>query len=376
MTRRVVIAPDKFKGSLSSFGVCDAIADGIKSVDADAEIFSFPMADGGDGFADVMKFYLQTETVDCETVDPLGRSIRATYQWNSNTKTAIIEMAVASGLVLLRPEERTALKTSTYGTGLLIQNAINKGVKKIILGLGGSATNDAGIGILAALGFEFNDETGKLLKPCGENLLRINTIALPPRIPSVEFEIACDVQNVLFGPNGAAYVYGPQKGADHAAVLLLDNGLKHFSKILRRQTGKDISEIPGTGAAGGIAAGLMSFFDVELKKGIDLVIESSAIKKTIGSATIVITGEGKIDQQTLEGKVVSEVAALAFANKIPVAAFCGILEANDAQLELLHVKYAHSLTDSSRSSQEAMNAAAEILKKKAATFFKNFIGAS
>jgi glycerate kinase len=368
---KIIIAPDKFKGSLTSFEVCHAIKDGIKQADQKAEIFLFPMADGGDGFAEVMKYYLQTDTIDCTTVDPLGRSISASYQWNPKAKVAIIEMAVASGLVLLKQEERNPLKTSTYGTGLLIKDAIDKGAKKIILGLGGSATNDAGTGILSALGFRFKNANDKLLEACGENLLQIKKIIPPSFVPDIKFEIACDVQNVLYGPQGAAYVYGPQKGADANAVELLDEGLKHFAGILKKQTGEDVADLPGTGAAGGIAAGLMNFFDVALKKGIHLIIEASGIKNKIAQAGLLITGEGKIDQQTLEGKVVSELSLLAYQHKIPAAAFCGILEADNSVIKQLGLQFIQSLTSPSVSKEEAMVHAGDLLTNKAAYFFKS-----
>jgi glycerate 2-kinase len=369
---KIFIAPDKFKGSLTSFEVCHAIAEGIRHADETAMIFLFPMADGGDGFAEVMKHYLQTSTIDCTTVDPLGRNIRVSYQWNSKRKMAIIEMAVASGLVLLKQKERDPLKTSAYGTGLLIKDAIDKGAGKIILGLGGSATNDAGTGILSALGFQFEDAGGKSVKACGENLLQVEKIIPPPFIPSVKFEIACDVQNILYGPQGAAYVYGPQKGADTRAVKLLDKGLKHFATILRRQTGKDIATIPGTGAAGGIAAGLMGFFDVELKKGIDLVIDASGIKKEIGDSDLLITGEGRIDEQSLEGKVINELSLLAHQHKVAVAAFCGITEAGDSVIKQLGLQFIEGLVSSSVTREEAMKNAKQLLTDKASQFFRKY----
>jgi glycerate kinase len=369
---KIIIAPDKFKGSLTSFEVCDAIAAGIKQADENAEVFLFPMADGGDGFSEVMKYYLQTETVSCTTVDPLGRNISASYQWNAQTKTAIIEMAVASGLVLLKLEERNPLKTSTYGTGLLIKDAIEKGAGQIILGLGGSATNDAGMGILAALGFQFMNANGGSLTPCGENLASIKKIICPASVPKTKFVIACDVQNVLYGPHGAAYVYAPQKGADASAVTLLDKGLEHFADILKQQTGKDISSIPGTGAAGGIAAGLMSFFEVALKKGTDLVVEASGIKNKIAGATLLITGEGKIDTQTLEGKVVNELSFLAYQYKIPAAAFCGVFEADSSVISQLHLQFVERLNSPSISKEEAIRNAKELLTRKANHFIKNY----
>ena len=326
---KIIVAPDKFKGSLTSFEACKAISDGIKMANKNAEVIELPMADGGDGFASVLEYYLKTEPVYCDTVDPLGRNISAGYQWDVKTKTAIIEMAVASGLVLLKEEERNPLLTSTFGTGLLIKQAIEKGAKKIILGLGGSATNDGGTGILSALGFQLVGERGDLLKASGENLLSIRKIIRPSSVPQIEFEIACDVQNVLYGPQGAAYIYAPQKGANSEQVKSLDNGLKNLAGIIKEQTGKDISAIPGTGAAGGIAASLMAFFDVKMKKGTELIIEAGDIERKISGADLVITGEGKIDDQSGEGKVVGRIAALAKKYDIPCIGFCGITELDE-----------------------------------------------
>jgi glycerate kinase len=368
---KIIIAPDKFKGSLSSLEACKAIAEGIRQADERTQVRPFPMADGGDGFAEVMKYYLHTDTVECDTLDPLGRHITASYQWNSNTKSAIIEMAVASGLVLLKPEERDPLKTSTEGTGLLIRDAIDKGAKRIVLGLGGSATNDAGTGILSALGFVFKDSNDRSLKACGENLLQIAKIIPPPNVPEARFEIACDVQNALYGHGGAAYVYAPQKGANAEAVKLLDDGLRHFAEILKEHTGKDVSDIPGTGAAGGIAAGLISFLDVELKKGIDLIIDASGIKNEIATADLLITGEGKIDEQTLQGKVVSELSMLASERKIPVVAFCGISMATATVIDQLGLQHVVSLVSPSISTEEAMIHAKGILTSRAKEFFKD-----
>ena len=368
---KIIIAPDKFKGSLTSFEVCDAIATGIKQADSSVEIFSFPMADGGDGFASVLQHYYKTETVYCDTVDPLYRKINATYQWNKVSKTAIIEMAVASGLVLLKAEERSATKTSTFGTGMIIRNAIEKGADKIILGLGGSATNDAGIGILAALGFLFIDEGNNELSPVGESLLYIKKIIAPRSLPGITIEIALDVQNTLYGPQGAAYIYAPQKGADEKAIKLLDEGLRNFAFIVQEQTGKDISSIPGTGAAGGIAAGLLAFFDVILKKGIDMVIEASGIEKEIDNTNLIITGEGKMDKQTLDGKVVSKMAALANERNIPVIAFCGISEESNLLKQRLNITHIESLVSEGTTKEAAMNNGKNILIKKAKQVYQN-----
>ncbi|HET9826773.1 MAG TPA: glycerate kinase, partial [Chitinophagaceae bacterium] len=367
---KIIIAPDKFKGSLTSFEVCQAVAAGITNADVSAQALLFPMADGGDGFAAVMKHYLGTETVDSFTIDPIGRKIKGSYEWDAKRSAAIIEMAVSSGLVLLQAQERNPLKTSTYGTGLLIKDAFAKGVKKIILGLGGSATNDAGTGILAALGFRFSDPNGIALAGSGENLPKIERIIAPVDFPKIKFEIACDVQNKLYGPHGAAYVYARQKGANDEQIKVLDEGLKHFAGILKKDTGTEVGDIPGTGAAGGIAAGLMGYFDVALKKGIDLVMQASEIKKEMKGADLLITGEGKIDAQTLAGKVVSEVSLLASQYKIPVVAFCGTAELNKLQFTQLGLQSVQTLVGPSISKEKALANAREILTNKVSEFFK------
>jgi len=370
---RIIIAPDKFKGSLTSFEACQVIAAGFKEADSSAALSLFPMADGGDGFAQVMKYYLDTDTVDCKTIDPLERKMDGSYEWNAMRKIAIIEMAVASGLTLLNNEERNPLKTSTYGTGLFIKDAIAKGAKQIVLGLGGSATNDAGTGILSALGFKFIDANDEALHPCGENLLLIKRVIPPQVFPNVIFEIACDVQNPLYGLNGAAYVYARQKGADDDAIKQLDDGLKNFATILKQQTDHDVADIPGAGAAGGIAAGLIAFFKVQLKSGVQMVLDASGIKNKIAKADLLVTGEGKIDEQTLSGKVVSELALLGSRHKITVAAFCGTSELNNSLINKLGVQYLETMVSPSLAKSEAISNAEQTLRDKARNFLKQFI---
>jgi len=370
---KIIVAPDKFKGSLTSFEACKAISDGIKMANKNAEVIELPMADGGDGFASVLEYYIKTEPVYCATVDPLGRTIDAGYQWDVKTKTAIIEMAVAGGLVLLKEEERNPLLTSTFGTGMLIKKAIENGAEKIILGLGGSGTNDGGTGILSALGFQLVSESGDLLKASGENLLPIRKIIPPSSVPQVKFEIACDVQNVLYGPQGAAVIYAPQKGANKVQVELLDKGLKNLAAIIREQTGKDVSTRPGTGAAGGIAASLLAFFDVRMKKGTEMIIEAGKIEKRIPGADLVITGEGKIDDQSGEGKVVGHIAALAKKYGVPCIGCCGITELDERAIKKLGLKKIISLQDGTVTHKEAMNNAAVLLKEKAKTVFNFFV---
>jgi glycerate kinase len=369
---KIIVAPDKFKGSLTSFEVSKAISKGIKRADKSVKLFEFPMADGGDGFAAVMKHYYKTNTVNCDTVDPLGRKLAVSYEWNENEKTAIIEIAVASGLVLLKQEELNPMLTSTLGTGLIIKDAIGKGARKIILGLGGSATNDAGTGILSALGFQFADESDKLLQASGGNLLNMKKIMKPSFIPTIKFEIASDVQNTLYGPQGAAYVYAAQKGADEEQVKTLDKGLQNFAAIIKNETGKDISSIPGTGAAGGIAAGLLPFFNVEMKKGIEMIVDASKIKTDLTDADLLITGEGKIDEQSGEGKVVGYMAKLAGEYDIPCIAVCGILELKEAGIKTLGLQKAVAISNSSITKEEAMKNARELLTEKASELLNFF----
>ncbi|MET0463338.1 MAG: glycerate kinase [Chitinophagaceae bacterium] len=368
---KIIIAPDKFKGSLTSEQVCKAIEEGILGVTQEKpEIVSFPMADGGDGFNIVLQHYFNTETIEADTVDPLGRAIRSPYQWNASTGVAIIEMATASGLVLLEPADRNPLHTSTYGTGLLINDALKRGATRIILGLGGSATNDAGMGILSALGFSFTDKAGQPLEPIGGNLSRVYSIEPPAILPEVFFEIAADVENPLYGPKGAAYVYGPQKGADKEMVEQLDNGLRAFAGMIDTKLSVDIASFPGAGAAGGIAAGLSAFFKLDMKKGVELVLAANRLEDELSNAALLITGEGRIDDQSGSGKVVGTIASLAKKYKLPCVAFCGLLEASDEDLAELGVTAALAIADPGRSTEENMSNAYTLLREKVIDYFR------
>ena len=370
---KIIIAPDKFKGSLTSMQACKSIAAGIFQVDNTVEILSFPMADGGDGFAEVLQHYLHTQNVSCSTVDPLMRSINACYQWDEKNKIAIIELATASGLQLLSTQERNPLHTSTYGTGLLIQHAITKGAEKIILGLGGSATNDAGIGILVALGFIFLDNNGNNLSPVGENLQHIKNIISPTIIPAIHFIIACDVQNVLYGAEGAARIYAAQKGADENAIKILDDGLQQFAAVAKLQTSKDISNFAGAGAAGGAAAGLMAYFGIEIIQGAQMVIAASGIQDQLKDTHLIITGEGKLDSQSSKGKVVQHIAALGRQNNIPVIALCGIANVDEQQLKEMGFLFVKSIVGDMHTEMEAVQHAKELLAETAAAAFAFYL---
>lgn len=341
---KIVVATDKFKGTLSSLQACEYIRDGITQAGKDADVLLFPMADGGDGFSSIMKYYLHTQTITCNTLDPLMRNIVAGYEWDGADKTAIIELASASGLMLLHTKERDPSKTSTYGTGLLIKHAVDNGAINIILGLGGSATNDAAMGILAALGFKFTGDKANILYPTGEDLNDIKEISAPPADLSVHFTIATDVTNILYGEDGAAFVYASQKGADGKTVKLLDHGLKNFASVIRSQKGKDIASFPGSGAAGGVAAGLAAFFDIEIINGAQLVINASRIKEHLNDADLLVTGEGKIDSQTNSGKAVQQITALGRQYNIPVIAFCGRVDLSQEALHEMGLSSAHSLS--------------------------------
>jgi glycerate 2-kinase len=358
---KIIAAPDKFKGSLTSMQACKAIEAGVHQSIPDAEVLLFPVADGGDGFDEVMQYYLQTQTVTCPTTDPLMRPITAAWQINTDSKTAIIALSAASGMVLLKDEERNPLYTTTYGSGVMIKHAIEHGAEKIILGLGGSATNDAGMGILVAIGFQLLDKNGNQLSPVGGNLQSICNIIPPATIPAVSFEIACDVENVLFGKGGAAYVYAAQKGASANDIYLLDEGLKNIAEVIQIQTGKSVATIPGAGAAGGAAAGLMAYFDCKIIPGAKMVIEASDIASAIMNAALIITGEGKLDMQSSKGKVVQHIIKTGADAGVPVIAVCGMCDLNQEQITEMGLLFVKTIVNNDTSADSGMRDAASLL---------------
>ncbi|MEQ6122373.1 glycerate kinase [Reichenbachiella sp. MALMAid0571] len=324
---KIIISPDKFKGSLSALQVCEAIHKGIKRFDSAIETILHPLADGGEGTLDVLDSALDLETIDVEVNDPLFRPIMASYK--KDRQNAYIEMAAASGLPLLKNEERNCLHTTTFGTGELILDAISRGVKRIYLLVGGSATNDAGIGMATALGYTFWDQQGKEISPVGNELIRIKAIDsnnLKVNLSEVEFFVICDVKNTLFGKEGAAYMYAGQKGADEEAINHLDKGLEHFSRTVQSAFGMDISGLEGGGAAGGIGAGAAVFLKAQILPGIQTVLEVTGYKEKLKGVDFIITGEGKLDEQTIQGKVIHGVDDISRANGIPYAIICGVVE--------------------------------------------------
>ncbi len=358
---KILIAPDKFKGSLTAQAVCIALAKGLKKANPNLEIITRPMADGGDGSLEVLAHYVDLKTVSLEVEDPLFRPINTAYQMAGTT--AYIEMAAASGLALLKEKERNCMDTSSYGTGELILDAIKKGATTIYLFIGGSATNDAGMGIASALGWVFYSKSGEILVPIGENLTKVHRIDnsfLFYKPAKVAVKVICDVNNPFYGANGAAYVYAPQKGATAEEVKELDKGLRHLATLLKAANYADIADIPGAGAAGGVGGGAMAFLDATLVSGIQTFLELTQLENAIKACDLVITGEGKLDNQTAQGKVISGVCQLAKEHDKPVIAVCGAVDLpTPASLGLQAV---YTVLSKSQSVNEAMDKAAEKLE--------------
>lgn len=326
MHMKIVIAPDSFKGSLSGKEAADAIERGLRRALENIDVVKVPMADGGEGTVQSLVDATRGKIIKLRVKDPLFRDIESFYGILGDGKTAIIEMAAASGLPLLMSEERNPLVTTTYGTGELIKHALDMGCRNIIMGIGGSATNDGGTGMASALGVRFLDSAGKEIGFGGgalNNLKSIDITGIDERIKECRIVAACDVDNPLTGTNGASYIFGPQKGADEATVKILDNNLERYGSILENTLGISVVNLPGAGAAGGLGAGLLAFLNAELKRGIDIVIEATGLEDKLKDADIVITGEGMIDYQTMFGKTPYGVAKLASKYNIPVIAIAG-----------------------------------------------------
>ncbi|PWL39581.1 glycerate kinase [Flagellimonas aquimarina] len=343
---KFVLAPDKYKGSLSGQQFCEAVDSGIKMVFPKAVIINKPLADGGDGTIEVAKHYLNASEVKVTVKDPLFRDIDAGYLLSNDKKTAFIEMSEASGYKLLAQNEMNCMRTTSFGTGQLIEDALNKGAKEIVLGIGGSATNDCGMGMATALGYKFLDGDGNKLKPTGENLIKVREIiktGIHSKLSSAKFKVACDVNNPLYGKNGAAHVYGPQKGASNEEVEFLDNGLKSFANVIYSDFGIDVQNIPGAGAAGGLGAGALVFLKAILTSGVDLVMEIAKFNDALIDADWILTGEGQMDNQTLSGKTINGVLESAKSLNIPVAAFCGSINMSIDELQKLGLDYAVSI---------------------------------
>ncbi len=323
---KIVLAPDSFKESMTAKEACDAMERGIKKVLPEAECIKVPMADGGEGTVQSLIDATDGELVEVSTIAPLGNEIKASFGLLGGGQGAVIEMASASGLHLIPLEKRNPLVTTSYGTGVLIKEALNRGVNNILIGIGGSATNDGGAGMLQALGVKLLDEAGMELPFGGGALDSLKTIDLQnldKRIFETNIQVACDVTNPLIGKNGASAVFGPQKGATEEMVEKLDKNLAHFAEVIKKELGIDIAEVPGGGAAGGLGASLKAILKAELKSGVELVVEYTSLKEKLQGAAYVFTGEGSIDSQTINGKTPFGVAKAAKEKGIPVIAFAG-----------------------------------------------------
>ncbi|MEI0563246.1 glycerate kinase [Brachyspira pulli] len=320
---KIVIIPDSFKGSASSMEVCNCIERGILKVFKNANIKKIPVADGGEGTVDSILYAAGGNIKKVNVRNPSGKIIEAKYGI-INKEKAVIEMAEASGITLVDDDIRNPLKYSTYGTGELIKDAMNNNIKEILIGIGGSATNDCGIGMANALGYKFLDENNNELEAIAENMIKVASIDdsnVDKRIFDIKINVACDVRNPLYGDNGATAIYGKQKGVTEESFDILDNGLKNIARIVKDKFNKEIDHIEGSGAAGGLGGGLVAFCNAELKSGIDAVLDIIDFEDKIKDASLIITGEGAIDGQTKKGKVPVGVARR--ANGIPVIAIVG-----------------------------------------------------
>lgn len=325
---KIVIAPDSFKESMTAAEVCTAVEAGFRKVFGDIEYVHVPVGDGGEGTVRSVVDATDGRIVEVQATGPLGEKVDAFYGITGDGKTAVIEMAAASGLHLVPRESRNPLVTTTRGTGELILDALDKKVERIVLGLGGSATNDGGAGMASALGVKFLDVNGEELRPGGEALSKLLTIdisGLDPRLQAVKVDVASDVTNPLTGPLGASAVFGPQKGATPEMVGILDESLKRYAEVVDRVLGIQVDELPGAGAAGGLGAGVVAFLDGKLQSGIDLVLDVIGFEEAVRDAALVITGEGRIDSQTVHGKAPVGVAkrAKAIKSDVPVIAIAG-----------------------------------------------------
>lgn len=365
----ILIAPDSFKGSLTAKEVARAVQKGIHRVKRETNVEILPMADGGEGTITSLVEATQGSLIETEVEDPLGRSIFAQYGLTGDGETAIIELAAASGLDRLSEVELDPCSASTYGTGQLIRHALDQGVRQFIVCLGGSATNDGGVGILKALGFEFLDEQGERIAPGGRGLKDVHFIkdtAVPVEVHEASFQIAYDVNNPFIGPQGASAVFGPQKGATPEVVQALDEALTRFADRIEQKTGQLIHDLPGAGAAGGTAGGLVAFLQAELKSGIQLVMETVEFEKILEKEQIdlLLTGEGKIDGQTASGKVISGLAGVAKQYQIPTIAITGSMEGDLGALYEKGLSAAFSITSGPMSLEDSMKRASELIEMK------------
>jgi glycerate kinase len=360
----ILVACDSFKDALPAEAVCRAIATGLKKNHPQTTVTEMPLSDGGEGLLDVLRAPLGLHWVEAQVADPLGRPIKGRYGLSADRKTCVVEMAEASGLQRLSLAERDPRKTSTFGTGQLLADARTCGATRAILAIGGSATNDAGTGAAVALGWGFLDGHGKGLPPNGGHLKDIaRLVPAPP--PFESMEVLCDVTNPLFGPNGAAWIYGRQKGGSDAVLAELDDGLRHLASMVKAQLGRDAALLPGAGAAGGLGYGAVAFLGAQLRRGIEIVLDLTGFDRAAQAADLIITGEGHLDGQSAQGKLIQGLCQRAKGKK--VIALCGKLSATPQQIETIGLAAAYSINEEERPLAEMLANTAINLEKKAAS---------
>ena len=357
---KVVIAIDSFKGCIGSRALSECVEEGIKEVYPDALVEAFEVADGGEGTVQAMVDNTNGKIVTCKAHDPLMNLIDSHYGILGDGKTAIIEMAATSGLPLVPSHLRNPRIATTFGVGELIKDALDKGCRDFIVGIGGSATNDAGLGMLQALGFHFLDDAGKDVGLGGDALgkiVRIESAMALSALKESRFTIACDVDNPMYGERGAAHIYGKQKGASSADILILDANVKHFTEVIEQQLHKNVAHIAGSGAAGALGGGFLAFLNATLQPGIDMVLDTIHFEEHIKNAQFVITGEGKIDAQSAMGKVISGIAKRCMKHNVPLLAFAGHVEESAKALHEHGVAALFSIMHAPISLEEAMGEA-------------------
>lgn len=359
----ILVACDSFKDALPADAVCSAIARGLRQSHPDAAITEMPLSDGGEGLLDVLGRALDLRWIEKQVADPLGRPVTGRYGLSADGKTAVVEMARASGLQLLTLEERDPRKTSTFGTGELLADAEARGARHVLLAIGGSATNDAGIGAAAALGWRFLDAAGKDVPANGGHMKDIARL-VPAPAPFEKVEVLCDVTNPLYGPTGAAWIYGRQKGGTDDVLAELDDGLKHIAEVVKTQLGRDVAVMPGAGAAGGLGYGAVAFLGAELRRGIEIVLDITGFDAAARKANLIITGEGHLDGQSAQGKLIQGLCGR--AGQTPVIALCGKLSATPQQVTAIGLKAAWSINKQERPLAEMLANTAINLERTAA----------
>lgn len=373
---KIIVAPDSFKGSISAEQAARAMAQGIIEAAPDSEVIELPSADGGEGTMVNLVAATNGRMVTHQVSGPLGKPVAASYGVLGNAETCVIEIAEASGLTLLSQTERNPERASTEGTGELIRHALDAGFRDFIIGLGGSATNDGGTGLLRALGMRFLDAAGEALLPGAgalDKLYAIDAHSFDPRIQDCRFVIASDVDNPLVGPNGASHIFGPQKGATDKMAEALDRKLSHYADIVEKQTGVSLHDYAGAGAAGGAGGAFLAFFPAVMRRGIDVVLEASGFSESVASSDLIFTGEGKSDRQTLSGKTAFGIAQMAAVHGKPVILLSGAIDPESRKDLMRFFEEVHSVSGGAVTEKQSMDNASVHVRKRASEILNAYL---